>query len=59
MDAQHNGDEDDSVVKSLSKKPYAPPVLLALGSFSELTLAVGDRGKDDGGRQRGRRSTRY
>jgi hypothetical protein len=58
MDAQHNCDEDDRGVKSLRKRPYAEPVLVALGSFSELTLNVGSRGKNDGGRQSGRRSTR-
>lgn len=58
MDSQHNRDEDDRIVKSLSKKPYAPPVLLVLGSFKELTLTVGNRGNNDGGRQHGRRSTR-
>ena len=59
MDAQHNCDEDDRVVKSLPKKPYAQPVLLALGSFRELTLTVGTNGREDGGSQRGRRSTRF
>jgi hypothetical protein len=58
MDAQHGPDGDDRGVKTPSKKPYAPPVLLTLGSFSELTLTVGDRGNNDGGRQRDRRSTR-
>lgn len=58
MDAQHNCDEDDRGVKSLRKRPYAEPVLVALGSFSELTLNVGSRGNNDGGRQSGRRSTR-
>ena len=59
MDAQQNCDEDDRVVKSLPKRPYAEPVLLALGSFSELTLTVGPNGRSDGGSQRGRKSTRF
>jgi len=59
MDAQHNCDEGGEAVKSLSKKPYAEPVLLVLGSFSDLTLAVGPNGKSDGGSQRGRKSTRF
>jgi len=58
MDARHNCDEDDRGVKSPPKRPYAEPVLVALGSFSELTLNVGSRGNNDGGRQSGRRSTR-
>jgi hypothetical protein len=59
MDRQHNCDEDDRVAEVRPKKPYAAPVLLALGSFSELTLQVGPNGRDDGGKQRGRKSTRF
>lgn len=59
MDTQHKCDEGGEVVKSPSKKPYAEPVLLVLGSFSDLTLAIGPNGKNDGGSQRGRRSTRF
>jgi len=58
MDSQDTPYGDDRVAKSLSKKPYAPPVLLVLGSFSELTLTVGHDGRNDGGRQGWRRSTR-
>lgn len=56
MDTQHKCDE---AVKSPSKKPYEEPVLLVLGSFSDLTLSIGPNGKSDGGSQRGRRSTRF
>jgi len=62
MDTQHKcdeGDEGGEAVKPLSKKPYAEPVLLVLGSFSDLTLNIGPNGRDDGGSQRGRRSTRF
>lgn len=62
MDTQHKcdeGDEGGEAVKSPSKKPYAEPVLLVLGSFSDLTLTIGPSGKNDGGSQRGRRSTRF
>lgn len=58
MDSQPDRDENGKVVKPLPKKPYAEPVLLALGSFSELTMTVGGRGNNDGGRQSGRKSTR-
>ncbi|MFN4016629.1 MAG: lasso RiPP family leader peptide-containing protein [Reyranella sp.] len=58
MDAQHECDEGERVEQSRPKKPYTAPLLVALGSFSELTLTVGALGHDDGGRQRGRRSTR-
>jgi len=58
MDAQHNCNEDDRCDPPRPKKPYAAPVLVALGSFSELTLTVGSLGRNDGGSQRGRRSTR-
>ena len=59
MDTQHKCDEGGEAVKSPSKKPYAEPVLLVLGSFSDLTLTIGPSGKNDGGSQRGRRSTRF
>jgi len=57
MVAQHSPDGDDRGVKTPSKKPYAPPVLLTLGSFSDVTLTVGNQGSQDGG-GRNRRSTR-
>ncbi len=59
MDTQHKCDEGGEAVKSPSKKPYAEPVLLVLGSFSDLTLTIGPSGNNDGGSQRGRRSTRF
>lgn len=59
MDSQHNCAEQGKVVEPLAKKPYAEPVLVALGSFSELTMTVGSRGNNDGGKQSGRKSTRY
>lgn len=59
MDRQHKCDEDDRVAEARPKKPYAAPALLVLGSFSDLTLKIGPNGKDDGGSQRGRRSTRF
>lgn len=59
MDTQHKCEEGGEAVKSPSKKPYAEPVLLVLGSFSDLTLTIGPSGKSDGGSQRGRRSTRF
>lgn len=58
MDTQHDSGEGDCVVQSPPKKPYAEPVLVVLGSFSELTLSVGGRGNRDGGKQSGRKSTR-
>lgn len=58
MGSQHSRDENDTVLKPVQKKPYVEPVLLALGSFSELTMTVGSRGNNDGGRQSGRKSTR-
>ena len=59
MDTQHKCDEGGEAVRSLSKKPYVEPVLLVLGSFSDLTLKIGPNGNNDGGSQRGRRSTRF
>ena len=59
MDRHHKCDEGGEAVKSPSKKPYAEPMLLALGSFSDLTLTIGPSGNNDGGSQRGRRSTRF
>ena len=58
MDSQNESNEDDQVVKPRPKRPYSKPVLLSLGTFSELTQTVGNLGNNDGGRQRGRRSTR-
>jgi hypothetical protein len=59
MDAQHDCDANDKAGKSLPKKPYAAPVLLPLGSFRNLTMTVGGRGNNDGGKQGGRKSTRF
>lgn len=59
MNAQDKGDEGDRVAQSTPRRPYAAPVLVTLGSFSDLTLKIGPNGKDDGGSQRGRRSTRF
>lgn len=59
MDAQHDCDENDKAGKPLPKRPYVAPVLLPLGSFRELTMTVGGRGNNDGGKQHGRKSTRY
>jgi len=58
MDSQNESNEDDQVVKPRPKRPYSKPVLLSLGTFSELTQTVGNLGNNDGGHQRGRRSTR-
>lgn len=58
MDARHESDEGDRIVKPQPKRPYTKPVLLTLGTFSELTRAVGSLGNNDGGNQRNRRSTR-
>jgi hypothetical protein len=58
MASQNEINDDDRVVKPQPKKPYVKPVLLTLGTFSELTQTVGSLGRDDGGKQRGRRSTR-
>ena len=58
MDTQHDDNKGDRADQALQKKTYEAPVLLVLGSFSELTLTVGNRGSNDGGRQGGRRSTR-
>lgn len=58
MVTQHDDKKGDRADRSLQKKPYEAPVLLVLGSFNELTLTVGDRGSNDGGRQGRRRSTR-
>lgn len=58
MDYQTEGDEDDRGVKPQPKRPYTKPVLLRLGTFGELTQTVGSLGQNDGGSQRGRRSTR-
>lgn len=59
MDTQHKCDDGGEAVKSPSRKPYVEPVLLVLGSFSDLTLKIGPNGKDDGGSMRGRKSTRF
>lgn len=58
MGSQNEVEDDDRVVKPQPKKPYTKPVLLRLGTFSELTQTVGSLGSNDGGNQRGRRSTR-
>lgn len=58
MDSQNECNEDERVVKPRPKRPYTKPVLLTLGTFSELTQTVGNLGNNDGGHQRGRRSTR-
>jgi hypothetical protein len=59
MNAQHNCDENEKAGRSLPKRPYVAPVLLPLGSFKDLTLTVGGRGNNDGGKQSGRKSTRF
>lgn len=59
MDTQQTCKEDERVEQSPAKKPYATPVLVVLGTFSELTLSIGPNGHNDGGSQRGRRSTRF
>lgn len=58
MGSQDESDEGDPAAKPQPKKPYTKPVLLSLGTFSDLTQTVGSLGHDDGGKQRGRRSTR-
>lgn len=58
MESQNECNEDDGVAKPRPKRPYSQPVLLRLGTFNDLTQTVGTLGKNDGGSQRGRRSTR-
>jgi len=58
------GSDFDDQPKSVSeqsvpgKRAYSKPVLLRLGTFNDLTQTVGSLGNNDGGHQRGRRSTR-
>lgn len=59
MDSPHDSAGKGKVLEPLAKKPYTEPVLVPLGSFSELTMTVGSRGNNDGGKQAGRKSTRY
>jgi hypothetical protein len=59
MDSPQNSVGKGKALEPLAKKPYAEPVLVALGSFSELTMSVGSRGNNDGGKQGGRKSTRF
>lgn len=35
---------------TMKKRPYEPPVLKNWGTFEDLTRAVGNHGKADGGR---------
>lgn len=58
MASQNECNEEQRVVKPQPKRPYSKPVLLTLGTFGELTQTVGSLGNNDGGNQRGRRSTR-
>jgi hypothetical protein len=42
-----------------AKKPYQKPELLHWGTLLEMTQAVGQRGRRDGGRSRYAKKTRY
>ncbi len=58
MDDRNNRDASGGSIQAPKKKPYVQPVLQEWGSFQDLTLTVGSRGRSDGGKQSGRKSTR-
>jgi len=53
-----NEDKEVRSVHASEKKPYSEPVLLDLGTFAELTLAIASQGASDGGRLNNKKNTR-
>jgi hypothetical protein len=58
MDAHPANDTNLGAEPSPEKKAYAAPVLLEWGTLRDLTLAVGNRGRSDGGKKSGQKRTR-
>lgn len=58
MNTRPNRGTESRDVEASLKKPYAEPVLIDMGSFKDLTLAVGNLGATDGGNKRNQKNTR-
>lgn len=58
MNTPHNKDKDSVEAPPKPKKPYTEPVLIDMGSFEDLTQAIGRNGSADGGSKKDMKNTR-
>ena len=58
MDSKPTNDAGLPAGQSPGKKPYTAPTLARWGTLRDLTLAVGFRGVQDGGKKNGQKNTR-